>query len=188
VEKKISDEQLAVMVLKDKSNFDQLVVRYVAKIQRYTARITGNWQESEDITQEVFFKAYINIVSFNPKLKFSSWLYRIAHNESVNYIKKHYRTRNVELNDNIDYGLEDNQKILEKIDAKHDSALVQKALGSLALKDREIINLVFFEGKSYLEVSDIMKMPINSVGPTLNRAKNKLRELVENEPKTRREN
>ena len=88
---KKSDEELAILSLKDKENFSQIVNRYASKIQRYIARVTGNWQESEDINQEVFFKAYVNIASFNPKLKFSSWLYRIAHNESVNYIKKNYR-------------------------------------------------------------------------------------------------
>lgn len=184
MEKKISDEQLAVMVVSDKNNFNQLVDRYASKIQRYIARVTGNWQESEDITQEVFFKAYVNIASFNSKLKFSSWLYRIAHNESVNYIKKNYRTRNVELNENISYGLSDDQKIFEKIDAKHNSKLVQKTLMRLPARDREIINLVFFEEKSYIEVSDILKMPINSIGPTISRAKNKLKILIKNESET----
>jgi len=179
-----TDEELAVLSLKEKENFSEIVNRYASKIQRYIARVTGNYQESEDITQEVFFKAYVNIASFNPKLKFSSWLYRIAHNESVNYIKKHYRTKNVELNENIDYGSFDDQKILEKIDANHNSKLIKKALATLSPRDREIVNLVFFEEKSYLEVSDILKISINSVGPTLNRAKNKLKTLVQNESKT----
>ncbi|MDD3086550.1 MAG: RNA polymerase sigma factor [Patescibacteria group bacterium] len=181
---KKSDEELAILSLKDKENFSQIVNRYASKIQRYIARVTGNWQESEDITQEVFFKAYVNIASFNPKLKFSSWLYRIAHNESVNYIKKNYRTRNVELKENINKDLSDDQKIFEKIDATPNSKLVQKTLMELPPRDREIINLVFFEEKSYIEVSDILKMPINSIGPTISRAKNKLKILIKNESKT----
>lgn len=188
MKQKKSDEELAVLTLKNKDNFSELVDRYAAKIQRYTARVTSNWTDSEDIAQEVFFKAYVNIASFNPKLKFSSWLYRIAHNESVNYIKKNYRTRNVELNENIDYGSNEDEKILEKIDAKHDNKIVQKALGKLSARDREVINLIFFEEKTYLEVADIMKMPVNSVGPTISRAKSKLKDLIENEPKISRKN
>lgn len=182
--KKISDEQLAILVVGDKKQFEQLVSRYATKIQRYIARVTGNWQESEDITQEVFFKAYINIASFNPKLKFSSWLYRIAHNESVNFIKKNYRVKNVELHDNIDYGTTEDIKILESIDAKRNVKLIRSNLKKLSQREREIIQLVYFEEKSYIEVSDILRIPVNSVGPTLNRAKNKLKLAVKNDKKS----
>lgn len=183
-----ADEQVAELVLENKQEFNVLVDRYAKKIQRYVARLTGNWQESEDITQEVFFKAYVNIASFDPRLKFSSWLYRIAHNESVNFIKKNYRVKNVELNDNLDYGDSEGKDILQKIDSKFSSQAVISALYQLNTRDREIIELVYFEEKSYLEVSDILKMPLNSVGPTLNRAKGKLRKVIENEAKIGREN
>ena len=178
----LTDEQLAVKTLEDSKYFEKLVDRYASQIQRYVARITGNWGESEDITQEVFFKAYKNIASFNSQLKFSSWLFRIAHNESVNYIKKHYRTKNVEFNDNIQNRFTEDNKALGKILSDEESDRVKKCLSQLRSGDREILELSYFDEKSYLEIADILEISVNSVGPKIKRAKDNLKKIIkENE-------
>lgn len=172
-----TDEVLAKLSQKEKIYFEELVDRYADSIRRYIARMIGNWQESEDVTQEVFLRAYLNISSFNVKLKFSSWLFRIAHNESVNYIKKHYKYQKVEFNDEIKNKLLDDKNILEKIVKDENREKVIKALTDLPERDREILQLFYFEEKTYLDISDILQISVNSVGPVINRAKIKLKKI-----------
>jgi RNA polymerase sigma-70 factor (ECF subfamily) len=177
----ISDEELAILSRRESKYFDQIVKRYTESIRRYIARLIGNWQESEDVTQDVFVKAFINIASFNPKMKFSSWLYRIAHNESVNYIKRNYRYKEVEFSDEVKNKLLDDKTALEKIIDKERIESVRESLVKLKSKDREILELYYFEQKTYLEISDILKMSVNSIGPTINRARAKLKKILKNE-------
>lgn len=185
---KISDEELAAFTLKDKERFNELVHRYANKIRSYIARIIGGWQEAEDLTQEVFFKAYRHIASFNPNMKFSSWLYRIAHNESVNYIKKHYRYKTVEFDEGIKNKFTDDESILEKIDNQIDSQIIKMGLVELDPRSREILELSFYEEKSYLEIADILEISVNSVGPTIMRAKERLKRIIEEKNEFRRKN
>lgn len=174
----ISDEKLAKQCLENNQYFNELIDRYTEKIRRYIARITGNWTESEDITQDVFFKAFKNIASFDPKMSFSAWIYRIAHNESVNFIKKHYRYKNVEFNDEIKNKLMEDNTALKKIFSSENAKTVRDALLKLNARDREILELSYFEDKSYLEIADILKMHKNSIGSTIKRAKDKLRKII----------
>jgi len=174
----MTDEKLASLSFEDEKYFEKIVEKYTDKIRRYIARIIGNWQESEDVTQEVFIKAYENITSFNPKMRFSSWIYRIAHNESVNFIKKHYKTQNVEYNDEIKNRFLEDNEALSKIFKKENKILVRKGLFKLRKIDREILGLYYFEEKSYLEIADILEISVNSVGPKIKRAKDKLRKVI----------
>lgn len=182
----LSDEQLARLCRQDPRHFDPLVKRYAEKIRRYIARLIGNWQEAEDLTQDVFVKAYTNIASFNPKLKFSSWIYRIAHNESVNYIKKNYRYKTVEFSDEIKNSLIESGSAYKDILEKETAKSVQEGLGKLRPREREIIELAYFEEKSYLEIADILLVSVNSVGPLIKRAKDNLRNIIEKNDQTRR--
>jgi len=172
-----TDEELAILTLRDSRRFDVLVERYTDKIVRYVARVIGQKHDAEDVTQEVFLKAFVNIASFNAKLKFSSWLYRIAHNESVNFIKKHYRHKKVVFDEAVLYETSSEKTIFDKLAAEDDVRLVRRALARLAPRDRELLELAFWEEKSYLEIADILKMSVNSVGPSIHRAKNKMREI-----------
>lgn len=174
-----TDEELAKASLADKRYFDILVQRYANRILRYIGRLIGNYQEAEDITQEVFLKVFVNLADFNPKLKFSSWLYRIAHNESVNFIRQHYRHQKLSLDQ---YGQEltsTEKSVIEKIVESENIQLVRWGLNRLRPREREIIELVCFEERSYLETADILKCPVNSIGPTLARAKQSLKKIIE---------
>lgn len=173
-----SDEKLAELSQSEEIAFEILVDRYSDKIRRYVSRLIGNWQESEDITQEVFLKAYINIASFDVKLKFSSWLYRIAHNISVNYIKKHYRFTHVEFNEEIRNKLLEDKDVLEKIIKTEKQENLIDAMEKLKSSDREVLELYYFEENSYIEISDILQISINSVGPKINRAKKRLKDIM----------
>ena len=78
------DEQLVQLSLNNQDYFYYLMKRYEIKLLRYIKRLTTvSPEEAKDIIQEIFIKVYRNLNGFNPKLKFSSWIYRIAHNEII---------------------------------------------------------------------------------------------------------
>ena len=84
-----TDEEVAALVQKgDIDSFRILVERYDPKLTRYAKRFFFHGDDGKDIVQEVFIKAYVNIKSFDTARRFSPWIYRIAHNEFVNNIKK----------------------------------------------------------------------------------------------------
>ena len=89
LENQLTDEEIARLVQSGEiESFDILIERYEAKMKRYAKRFLFDYEEAEDLAQEVFLKVYINIQSFKTSKKFSSWIYRIAHNEFINAIKK----------------------------------------------------------------------------------------------------
>ena len=89
---KETDEAIATRVQKgDSEAFGQLVERYEEKLMRYARKFLRDPDDAKDIVQEVFIKSYQNIQSFDATRRFSPWIYRIAHNEFVNAIKKRSR-------------------------------------------------------------------------------------------------
>ena len=85
----ITDEEIAKRVQSgDVEAFAQLVERYEKKITRYARKFLSHPDDIKDVVQDVFVKAYINVKSFDVKRRFSPWIYRIAHNEFVNALKK----------------------------------------------------------------------------------------------------
>lgn len=84
-----TDENIASEVQKGHIHeFGVLVERYEKKLLRYAQRFLFDQEDSKDIVQEVFLKAFKNIQSFDPARSFNSWIYRVAHNEFINNIKK----------------------------------------------------------------------------------------------------
>ncbi len=182
----MSDEQLVQLSLKDQNSFYYLIERYEPKILRYIKRITNiSPEESEDLLQEIFIKVYRNLNRFNRKLKFSSWVYRIAHNEIINqYRKKKSYSATIDSfaeNDDTDYlaGF-----IGEALDIDNDyisrenAEKVRAALAKLPDKYREVLILRYFEDQSYREISDILRKPAGTVATLINRAKSKFRKIA----------
>lgn len=174
-QKPISDETLAILVrTKNQELYRELVERYQNKIIKYVSYLINDKNQALDVAQEVFLKAFINLWDFNPNLKFSSWLYRIAHNEAINFIKKYKKEvffepeRMPEVED-------DKSNILENLKNKELTELISRGLKDLPLSYREPLALYYLEEKSYLEISDILRLPINTVGVNILRGKEKLR-------------
>ena len=180
----ISDEQIATSVQKGNlEDFGELVLRYGKKIQNYLFRFIQTKEEVEDLTQDIFLKAYSNILSFNPKKKFTPWLYQIAHNELVNYLrKKHYLSTkfiNLDLDILAAKSVSKND-ILKDLENNLKFELIDKNLNKLNFKYRQPFVLFFYENLSYQEISDILKIPISTVGTRIKRAKEIIKKSVNN--------
>nr|HPN96881.1 sigma-70 family RNA polymerase sigma factor [Candidatus Moranbacteria bacterium] len=85
----IIDNELVRMVKEEnQEKYAEIIERYRGKLFAYLYRLIGEKEEAEDLLQDVFIKAYRNLSSYDANRRFSSWIYRIAHNEAVNHIKK----------------------------------------------------------------------------------------------------
>lgn len=153
--------------------FAEIMARYEAKLTRYVIYLIHDNGTATDVLQETFIKAYQNLNSFNTKYKFSSWIYRIAHNEAMNAIKKHRFLYSEEVDDLPSKEYE--QNISELIDGDLLKINVHDCLRQLEPKYREVIQLVYFENMKYDDVSDVLHIPSSTVGVWLSRAKSKLK-------------
>ena len=89
-----TDEEIVELIQSGQTDlFGVIVDRYEDKMKRYSRKFLLNQDDINDIVQDVFIKAYTNIQSVDIKRKFSSWLYRIAHNHLVNYLRKIFSTQ-----------------------------------------------------------------------------------------------
>ena len=181
---KKSDEELVKCSLKDEDCFYYLIKRYELKILRYINRMTKvSQQEIEDILQEIFLKVYLNLNGFDQKLKFSSWIYRIARNEIINnYYKNRISSGMVRLGTDKDVNIlagliSDDAHV--KYTSLDSARQVRKALNKLPAKYRDVLVLRFLEEKSYNEISDILRMPSGTVATLINRAKVKFKKVAQ---------
>jgi len=177
---KKTDEELAVMAEGNIAVFEELISRYEKKLMRYIARIANfSNEENEEVLQEIFIKVWKNINSFSSDLKFSSWIYRIAHNETISIYRK-AKSRGisdqVELNDEL--FLPSKIDFVKELDDKISSHNIQNVLLEMDTKSREILVLKFLEEQSYEEISDILKLPMGTIATRINRAKEKFRGIL----------
>ncbi len=176
-----TDEELVGMVLENKENYLYLMERYEQRLLRFLMSITRleRREDYEDILQNAFLKAYLNIRGYDRSLKFSSWIYRIVHNEMIDHVrKKKSKASHISLDDesNPDAGklldvLRDTTDLPEEMDQKLLSAKVKNVLNTLPEDYREVLVLQYFEDKDYREISDILQKPMGTVATLINRAK-----------------
>jgi RNA polymerase sigma-70 factor (ECF subfamily) len=174
--KNLTDEEVARLSAKDSEYYAIIVERYEIKIKRYLMRIySRNDQDLEDILQDIFLKVYENIYGFDHSLKFSSWIYRIAHNESVNRIKKRKNNPEIKLsNEETDLLMsfvKSDDDIPKELAEQQKYNDIDRVLARMDSKYRNILILKFLEDKNYTEISDILKIPMGTVATQINRAK-----------------
>ncbi len=166
--KKISDEQVVDYVRnKDQEAYLEIVLRYQEKLTRYANYLIRDENKSEDVVQNTFIKAFINLNSFNIKKKFSTWIYRIAHNEAINEILKH--KHEIPILEDMDF--ESNEDMEMDFSKNETKEKIQDCLSKIPPLYSEPLSLFFLEEKSYEEISDILRIAIGTVGTRINRAK-----------------
>lgn len=174
--KTITDEQLVGMVVSGKKElFYHLVKRYETKLARYIFTITNRKNDVDDVLQNVFLKAYKNLPTFDNHLKFSSWIYRIAHNESVNFIGSGFIQKFISMPDWFDMGTKDNTE--EELDNRQIKKQLKNCVEKLDLKYKEPLVLFYYEEKTYEEISDILRIPTRNVGVLLHRGKLQVKKI-----------
>lgn len=167
-----TDNELVKLSLDNPDHFLCLSKRYESKLLHYIMRISKFRQEdAEDILQDVFIKTYYNLNEFDDELKFSSWIYRIAHNQTVSEIRKKVSRPSVPLEKEDIDRFEDAFDITKEIDNTFDRENIDKAISQLDEKYREVLILRYLDEKDYVEISDILKKPVSTVGNLIARGK-----------------
>ena len=174
----LTDEKLIIECKKDQQHFAVLIERYIPKLTHYIRRRSlATSDDIEDLLQNIFIKVYRNINEYDTSLLFSSWIYRIAHNEMIDWYRREKRRTTLSLDDEA-------QDIVSKLFTEEDHVarfshaeqkqLVIDAVNTLDEKYKDILLLRFFEEKSYEEVADILQIPAGTVAVRINRAKKQL--------------
>lgn len=173
-----TDEEIVLKVKNGNiDSFAVLLGRYEDKIARYAQKFIFDREDSQDLVQDTFLKTYINIQSFDDSKKFSPWIYRIAHNIFINELKKKTLKKSFFLEVDFDAILpqfSSGETSDGLIKAKEVNQMLELCLSKLKEKYREPIVLFFIEELSYAEISEILQVPVSTVGVRINRGKKQL--------------
>ncbi len=171
-----SDNEVVELVKKeDKNLYAEIIRRYEKKLLRYATYLVNDEQLAADAVQEAFIKAYVNLRSFNPKLKFSSWIYRIVHNQAMNLIASAKNNLVIEEALDVDSTIDLEDALIKKELTEH----LQHCLQKMSLLYKVPLVLFYLEEKSYEEISDVLRIPIGTVGTRINRAKHLVRNICQ---------
>lgn len=175
-----SDEAIvAAIQAGDSDRFGEIIDRYEAKLGRYARRFLLFGDELTDLVQDVFIKAYVNIQSFDTKRRFSPWLYRIAHNEFINALKKREKQAIPFFHLDTWFPQLTAPETADQNSIKQEDALlVEQSLNILPAIYREPLVLFFYENMSYEEIGQILSLPTTTVGVRIARAKAKLKQAL----------
>ncbi len=183
--KGLSDEELAHLVQgNNQEAFGVLMDRYQVKLLRYGRRFLSQDAPIDDAVQDVFIKVYENIQSFDATKRFAPWVYRIAHNEFVSTLRARARAPvTLDLDTLTAHPFYEFDPALEE-ERSHIQHLVERGLGQLSEVQREVVILYYLEELSYQEISDILRIPVGTVGVRLRRARQALKKYVEQQATT----
>ena len=170
----LTDQEIVRLVLEGvKEKFSLLVERYYERLRRYALRLLNfNDADAEDATSSALLKAYQNLAGYNPKLQFSSWIYRITHNEAVNLIRRNSKFFSFDPFTSS-LGFLPGQK-----DVDITKLEVEQALAELKPAERNLLILFYLEELSLKEIAEILKSTPNSVKSRLSLARKSARKIL----------
>lgn len=175
-----TEEEVAVRVQRgDVGAFAQLITPYEPKLTRYLARILRDNDDVADALQDVFIKVYQQIQGFDTRQKFSPWIYRIAHNEAVNIIRKR-RTTPISWFDPdvlIPHFIAEERTDTEA-ERSQMKMLLDTILTELGLEHRSVLVLHYYDEMSYKDIADVLRIPVSAVGVKIHRAKKQVEKLL----------
>jgi len=177
----LTDEELVERVQAgDVEAFGALVERYEDRLLRYARKFLYEHMEAQDCVQNAFLKAYENIKSFNSSHKFSPWLYRIAHNEFVDVLRKHGREPVSVLDpDTVFPHPMASERTDRDAEQREVRELLNRYLSQLEPRYREPLVLHYFEDMNYRDIADILRIPTSTVGVRLKRGRERMMRLMQ---------
>lgn len=169
----------------DKDSYGKLVNKYSKPLHYHITKIIHNPDLIEDLVQDIFMKAYDNIGSFNREYAFSTWLYRIATNHSIDYLRKK-KVKTYSLDRPVEgkegpmtqeIADQDNETDREIIHKERNMIIVE-AINSLPERYRKVIQMRHMEERSYQEISEILGLPLGTIKAHLFRARELLNKYL----------
>ncbi len=177
-----SDRELvATAVSGVEGSFEELVRRYQRPISAYVYRMVGNYESALDLTQEIFIKVYSSLRRYREEFKFSTWIYKIAHNSAVDHLRRN-TTREQSLvvgpeGDQFDLPVESTRLTPEQeSERKERRGEIESVVRTLPANYRELIILRHSQDLSYEEIVDVTGLPLGTVKNRLFRAREMMRQ------------
>jgi RNA polymerase sigma-70 factor, ECF subfamily len=178
----VSDRELVAIAIDGfDGSFEELVRRYQRPISAYVYRMVGNYESALDLTQEIFIKVYNSLNRYRAEFKFSTWIYKIAHNAAVDHLRR-TATREQSLvvgpeGDSFDLPLESARLSPEQeSERKERRGEIEAVVRALPANYRELIILRHSQDLSYEEIVEVTGLPLGTVKNRLFRAREMMRQ------------
>ncbi len=161
--------------------FEELVRRYQRPISAYVYRMVGNYESALDLTQEIFIKVYSSLQRYRSEFKFSTWIYKIAHNAAIDHLRR-TATREQSLvmgpeDDQFDLPVESTRPSPEQeSERKERRGEIESVVRALPANYRELIILRHSQDLSYEEIVEVTGLPLGTVKNRLFRAREMMRQ------------
>ncbi len=165
------------------AGFEELVRRYQRPIAAYVYRMVGDYDAALDLTQEVFIKVYNSLTRYRSEFKFSTWIYKIAHNAAIDYLRRH-TVREQALCRSIDgdrreISIESRRLTPEQESERRERrSEIESVVQLLPAAYRELIALRHSHDLSYDEIAEVTGLPLGTVKNRLFRAREAMRDQL----------
>ncbi len=159
----------------DTEIFKIIVARHLKPIYNFVYRLSGQPEEAQDITQDVFIKIWKNLKKFDPTQSFKTWIFTIARNTTIDWLRKKryfvFSDFDKEDNDSFESSLPDNTPLPDELFQRKESAAeLEKILSTTPLQHRTIILLHHIDELTFEEIATILRKPMNTVKSQYRRA------------------
>jgi RNA polymerase sigma-70 factor (ECF subfamily) len=178
----LTDTELISKILKgEQSFFAQLVERYQNYVFTLVLRFTDSREDAEEISQDIFVKAYRSLADFRGESKFSTWLYTIVRTSCITFLRKKKLDITSIDNERTFLQLENRESAFKanSIEQKSRHAMVNEAIRLLSPDDAQLITLFYKGEQSLEEIGKVMGLETNTVKVKLHRARHRLKEKME---------
>jgi len=165
------------------ASFEELVRRYQRPIAAYVYRMVGDYDAALDLTQEVFIKVYNSLARYRSEFKFSTWIYKIAHNAAIDHLRR-YAVREQAVTSGFDTERRDTPVEGRRLSPEQESerkerrSEVEMVVEMLPRAYRELIVLRHSHDLSYDEIAEVTGLPLGTVKNRLFRAREAMRDLL----------
>src|SRR6476659_9782523 len=180
----LADSELVQSTLAGRdSGFEELVRRYQRPIAAYVYRMVGNYESALDLTQEVFIKVYNSLNRYRSEFKFSTWIYKIAHNAAIDHLRRH-AVREQTLSGSVEcerreVTIESKRLTPEQESERKERRMeIESVVQLLQPAYRELIVLRHSHDLSYDEIAEVTGLPLGTVKNRLFRAREAMRDLL----------
>jgi RNA polymerase sigma-70 factor, ECF subfamily len=181
----VDSDLVATAINGQEGSFEELVRRYQRPISAYVYRMVGNYESALDLTQEIFIKVYASLRKYRSEFKFSTWIYKIAHNAAVDHLRRS-STREQSLitgsdGDQFELPIESRRLSPEQESERKERRVeIESVVRALPSTYRELIILRHSQDLTYEEIVEVTGLPLGTVKNRLFRAREMMRQQFVN--------
>ena len=189
--KKLTDQEIVVLARQGReAAYRELIGRYQRPVFSLIYRLVRDREKSEDLAQDTFIKVLNALDRYDPTYKFSSWIFKIAHNTSLDHLrKKEPQTLSLEGSPHAETSSEQEASVIQALSTEETpedyaasrelGATLEVAIGKLRPEYRTAIIMCHVEGRPYEEIAETMGVPLGTVKTYIHRARNELKKELE---------